>query len=588
MEYSKIHSAGKITLTKSEKLDKVISETMQTISDLVGSTLGPGGNVVLIERQELNLQPIITKDGVSVFRSIGFQDPVAQVVLEAARDAAVKTADTAGDGTSTATILANAFYLNTRNYLKEHPTESPQKVTRTIQKVFNEQIEPFLRSLAIKADLETEEGHKALNAVARVSANGDQELADAVIKAFDIGGDEGNITLNELAGPSHIELEEIKGYPVPVGYEESAAKFHPSFINDSARLRVYLENVITILYFGKITETSTIIDCMNLIANSWQEHDTPHNVVLVATGFSEMVLGDLALNFSMPQTINVVPVLAPVNVMLNGQQHLLQDLSAFTGAKIFDPIHNTLYRSKLSDFGRPLTSFEMNRYKSIFIGESDELLVMDRVDQLKTQLLTAESKLEETILNERIAKLTGGIVKLKISGSSNGEIKERRDRAEDAVCAVRAAIKHGYIPGGGYGLLASLKAIIGPKIEEVEIKNAILVPSLLAPVRKLLENAGLTGEEFEEIKQKLINNIALDEKPYIFDAETGKLVNPLDPNKMIVDSLPAVLEALRNAISIATLLGTLGGVVVFDRDKEVDRKEANEAYQYLKNTNTLH
>jgi chaperonin GroEL len=587
MQYQKPHAASKITLPKGEVLDKIVSETLQTITDLVGSTLGPGGNIVLIERQELNLQPILTKDGVTVFRSIGFKDPIAQIVLEAAREASVKTADSAGDGTSSATILANAFYLNTRNYLKSNPTVSPQSVTRQIQQIFNDKIEPFLKSLALKADLDTEEGRNALKAVARVSANGDEELAAAVIEAFDISGDEGNITLNELAGPSKIELEEIKGYPIPIGFEESAAKFHPSFINDTARQRLYLENVITILYFGKITETQTVLDSLNLIADSWQRNDTPHNVVLVATGFSEMVLGDLAMNFSRPQSINVVPVLAPVNAVLNSQFHLLQDLSAFTGAKIFDPIHNQLYQSKLSDFGHPLNSFEMNRYKSIFIGEPDELLVLDRVDELKVQLQCAESKLESSLLQERIAKLTGGIVKLKISGSSNGEIKERRDRAEDAVCAVRSAIKHGYLPGGGHSLLRITVELIEQLGLSTKIVDEIINPSLETPVRKLLENAGLTGNELENRLDELKTQ-ACFRKTLIFDAEKGAMADALSPDRMIVDALPAVLEAVRNSISIATLLGTLGGVVVFARDSSIDRQEANEALEYLKNVNQLH
>lgn len=581
MEVRKVKSASKTILPAGKALNKKVSDTLTIISDMVGASLGSSGRVVLIERQEMNLSPYVTKDGVTIFKSLGFPDPVQQTILESVRDCATKTAESAGDGTTTSTILAESFYRFTQEYLTKNPKLSPQKVVREINSIINKHVYPSLDKITIRGDLESPEGRKLLHGVARVSANGDSELADRVMDAFDMSGDEGNIALYEASGDSEIRLQKIEGYPVIMGYEESCQKFWPGFINDPSHQRLYIENCYVILYFGKITEVATILPAMKHIHRSWQDNGTPCNIVLAATGFSEDVLGTLSVSFAMKDTLKVIPLLCPQTAILNSQQHLLMDLSAFTTAPVFDPIHNPLHNFKLEDTGRPMTSFEMNRYRSVLIGDPDEMLVLERIDQLREQLKSAESKLDASLISERIAKLSGGIVKLIVNGSSNGETKERRDRAEDAICAVRSAIKLGCLPGGGYGLMYATTRLP----PDSEVASKIVGPALRTPIIRLLNNAGLVDSEFDNAFVR-IHAGALDGKPEIYDSEDQVFRDPTG-DKLILDSYSAVADAIKNSVSIAALLATLGGTVVFNRDETLERQESSDTYNYLKNVNQL-
>jgi len=529
---------------------------------------------------------MVTKDGVTVFRSLGFDNPAAHCIMEAARDAAVRTASEAGDGTTTATILAESIVRRTKEFCQRNPKVSPQKVVRRLERAFREVIEPTVKSLAYKADLCTSEGRDMLKNVAKISANGDSELADAVMECFDLIGDEGNVTIAEVNGPSHYEVEKIEGYPVTMGYEDSCAKFYSKFINDPATQRCVLEKPIFILYHGKITEFQSLIKICDLIYQEWQANGGPHNVVLVATGFSEQVLSFLAFNFPEQTSLNIFPLLIPQFPFPNGQLYFLQDLAAITGAKVLDPLSNSLEHAFPEDLGPGVMSFEANRFRSNIVGKSpdedgrqkQEDLILLRKDELNAQLAAAESQLEHMFLEERIGKLTGGIARLKVIGASNGEMKEKRDRAEDAVCGVRGAIKYGALPGGGWTLLRLMAEL---RKENDKIITEVLTMALYEPVVKLFENAGVNEDEVKEILEPVIKRIQNNEPPLVYDVLESKHVDPL--NGGVLDSTPAVLEAIRNSISIATLLGTLGGSVTFRRDLDLERSEARDTADWKRN-----
>jgi len=587
MEIRKVKSVAKTVVPSGEDLDQKVSKAMQIISEVVGSSLGPAGRVVLIERQEVNLPPLITKDGVTIYKSLGFNDPTMQVVLESARDASIATSEKAGDGTTTTAILSESFYRFTQRYLKDNPRLSPQKIVRKINEILKENVSTILEGIVQKGDLQSEKGRKFLHGVARISGNGDSEIADVVLEAFDQSGDEGNITLTEASGDSKIQLNKIKGYPIPIGFEESCQKFWPAFLNDQAHQRVYLENCYFILYFGKITEPATIVPAMTKINQNWQHNGGPCNVIVVSTGFSEDVLGTLMVTFPLKDLLKIVPVVCPQTAMLSSQQDLLLDLSAYLGAIVFDPINRPLHTFELTDAGRPMESFEMNRYRSVIIGDFDEMLVFDRIDQLREQLNNAESKLEVSLLSERIAKLSGGIVKLVVNGSSNGETKERRDRVEDAICAVRTTIKNGCLPGGGFSLLK-----VATELEKIcsdsnkSVIQDIIVPALRVPVERLLHNSGLGLDEIENTLGR-IKDSCDEDVPCVFDAEDQKFRNPLDEKKLILDSYLSVSESIKNSVSVSTLLATLGGVVVFNRDDELERSESSDVYKFLQDSGAM-
>ena len=546
---------------------------MKTCSEVVGSTLGPGGMSVVIERQEERLPPMITKDGVTVFRNLGFDDSAAHVIMEAARDAAIRTAAEAGDGTTTATILAEALVRHTMEYCDRNPKVSPQRVVRALEKSFKDILEPTIRANARKASLGTEEGRKILHAVAKISANGDTDLADAVLKCFDLCGDDGNVTLLEASGPSGYEVEHMDGYPVGTGYEESCGKFYQAFINDQSRQICSLNKPVYVLYHGRLGDIYTALTLFEKIGEAAAQGLLSHNVVFVATGFSEVVLAHLATNFQDARTPNIYPLMAPLTPVSTGQYDFLADLAALTGGAIFDPLNAPLENAELSQLGTS-DSFEASRFRSTVLGYRDEILILERVDQLKVLLASGSLSQQATLLvQERLGKITGGIAKLKIVGASSGELREKRDRAEDAICAVRGTLKNGALPGGGWMLLRLQERLKseGPILQEV------LSKSFNEPISRLFSNAGYGQDEQEVILGNMFVSPSL-----VYDVLDGKLIDPFDGG--ILDSVPAVLESLRNSISIASLLGTCGGTVVFRRDSQLERQEARDTNEFIRNS----
>jgi len=589
MEYQKTKSASKEIVTKGNTLSHIILKTMKTISDIVGVTLGPGGQPVLIERYEHDLPSIVTKDGVTVMKSLGFNNSSSHCILEAARDAAVRTANEAGDGTSSATILAEAIVRLTSEYCKRNPRISPQKIIRKLQSTFSETIEKTLLKLSHKPNFGKVEGKTALRNIAKISTNGDLKLAEAVMECFDQVGDAGNVTIAEISGSYGCKVEKVAGYPISMGYELTAAKFAPKFINDNGKQMCRLEKPVFIVYHGDLRDIQTILPLLAKVGdeftkklandpNSPSEYDH-HNIVVIATGFSESVLGTLASNFPVSETINVLPLLAPKSPLHDGQLQFLLDVCAVTGASLFDPINFALEKGTLGDLGPGMEFFECGRWNSTILGDSDEGLVLDRVTELEGRLKAPDSELDKKTLEEQLAKLTRGIARLIVVGSSNGELKERRDRAEDAVCAVRGAIKHGCLPGGGWALMKLCHVLTDddPVIAEV------LKPALMAPVIRLLENCGINEEESLSVLRPILEGIK-ENKQTIYDALEQKHGDAFELG--VLDSTPAVLEAIRNSLSIASLLGTLGGVVNFSRDVELERNEAVATQQFIRDSLT--
>lgn len=560
-------------------LQTLINKTLSTCADLVGATLGPGGMPVVIERQESGLPPIVTKDGVTVFKALGFQDPTQQVLMEAAREASIRTAAEAGDGTTTATILSAELVRGLTVHSTNNPHISPQLIVRKLKTIFDEILEPSLKSWALPCKMD--KNRERLFNVARISANGDAPLAKAVMECFDLVGDEGNVTITEASGDSVYEVEKIDGYPVMMGYEESCGPFFQEFINDKATQQSIVKKPLWVLYHGIVNDFNETFMITQMVADEASARRCTPNVVVVATGFSDSFRAQCAATFKMEGAVRVFPLLAPRNVQNTSQLDFLEDLSALTGAKVFNPLSNPLDKwESLDDFGYRYPGpdrFEAGRYRSTIVGFADELLVIDRADAIDKQIASqSSSNYDKDLLKERKAKLTSGIARLIVRGASNGEVKERRDRAEDAVCAVRSAIKHGALAGGGLTWIRLVDPAKFAGLDAISagiVKN-IVVPALLAPIRKLFLNAGYDTAEIED-KLK-----TMDENDAQFDLTKGLWLPAGD--ETLLDSYSAVREALANAISVAGSMGTCGGVVVFGRDAELERREAVEAAEYMK------
>lgn len=597
MEYQKVKSVPKQVITKGPALSRLVLKTMKTISEIVGDTLGPGGRPVMIERFEHAIPPMITKDGVTVFRSLGFTDPVQHCVMETARDTSVRTASEAGDGTTTAAILAEAVVRFADKYLTAHPQMSPQKVVRHMEAQFRDVIQPLVKQEAIKVDLSAD-GLKLLRAVAKISANGDEPLADAVMKCFEIVGDDGNVTIAEVTGSkSGYEVEEIKGYSIPMGYEESCGNFYPKFINDAGAQMCRMENPVYILYHGHLTDINTALTLLCRVGDQFEslvkgeQTDYRHPfVVFVASSFSDQVLATFSAGWGTPGTIRIFPLTIPKSPFANATNEFLNDLAAVTGANVFDPINKPLDLGTLDDLGPGTAGFEVSRFRATIVGRPVDVpnddgtptayyedRLIERVDIVTQQLEQAGGEYDRRVLQERLGKLTGGIAKLRVIGASNGELKEKRDRAEDAVCAVRGAMKHGCLPGGGWMLLKAASAL-----ESNPVNDEIIKPALMEPVNRLLLNCGLSEHEMRKVMTPIFEGIR-DGKHTIYDAYNQMNGDAIELG--VLDSTPAVLEAMRNSISNASLLGTLGGIVVFARDNELERTEARATQDWLRNAN---
>ncbi len=474
--------------------------------------------------------------------------------------------------TTSSTIIAAALIKNLFNFCKNNPKYSPQKVTRTITNITEKTLLPKIRKASIKI---TNENKGLLENVATISANGDSEMAKAVIEAFDkVGyGASSHVTIQELSGPSCYKADLIEGFPINKGYEESIGKFHPAFINDQAHQRCLLDKPLFILFDGNITDMVQVHDILDNIGQNYINGNSEFkNVVIVAHKFGDQVLTSLSFNFPNPNTINVIPLATPMSPIINSQLAFLMDLSAFTGAKIFD-MNNPLVDATPDDFGKHMEKIEIYRFRTTIVGDPEPVNVEVRAEQIKEQVKQAESAMEKELLEERLGKLTSGIAQLKIYGSSTGELKEKADRAEDAVCAVRAAITHGCVPGGCRVLI---DLIIDYWTSKDPIIKNIIIPSLLEPFNKLLENAGYNSDEINKILLKLISD-----KKIVYDVENGEYGDPLKMG--ILDATLAVEQALKNAVSISMVMGTLGGICAYPRDNMLENQYARDEQNFQRN-----
>jgi chaperonin GroEL len=487
----------------------IVAQTLSTIEAVVGCTLGPGGRPVLLDRQETGLPPFLTKDGVTAFKALGFRDPRADAFMELVRDPATRTATEAGDGTTTATILAAGLFDRIHNFCYANPEHSPQLVVRRVTALLESGYD-FLRSKAVAASFHLPDGSEdvagtaMLRTVARVSGNGDEALAVAATDACRMAGDFGNVVLAEQSGPDGYRVEPVKGYTLAIGYEESCKSLWYGWVNDQVGLRIRLERprflllngrvrklvalrepldklqqLWSAIQVGEVNEVARLLQEDGVIAEgAWAKKDptaqtivndymrnfTPA-VVIVATGFSDDALSEMMANYASPDHLKLVPLLLPQGPAQAYQQQLLLDIGAVTGASVLDQVTRPVATSKLADFGPGIESFECYRHSSVIVGQARETAptqqlqneysrkLAQRIQEVSKQAKEmAVSKLDAGLAAERMAKLSGGLARLIVTGSSNGEIRERRDRAEDAVCAVRHAIRSGCLPGAGWGL----------------------------------------------------------------------------------------------------------------------------------------
>jgi chaperonin GroEL len=580
MSFRKAKSAPKMYTSDRQELQGIVLRTLEKAAGIVASTLGPGGRNCLLESDFPGLPNRNSKDGVTVLRSLGAINAYEHMILEQVRDAATRTGLGAGDGTTTATLLSFGIVKHLFDFCDRNPKYSPQKAARRIIKVTNDLLVPFVQSRSIVID---ESNKNTLEMVARISANGDADMAAAVIKAFEeIGyGDASHVTLRELSGPKGYKVERIDGFPIPMGYEESTGKFHTAFINDAGNARCYMEKPLFLLFDGNVNDIVSVIPLLNDLGHKYVHEGNSDfkNLVIFANGFSDNVLTQLAFNFQDPNTINVIPMVVPMSQFANSQQHFLQDLAAFTGATLFG-LGRQLNKIAITDLGKGMENFECYRFRSTVVGDPDSVNIEVRSGILKKLMENAGSEADRIALQERIGKITNGIAKLTIYGGSQADLKESHDRCEDAVCAVRSAISHGALPGG-CRLAIDMSLKLAQELDEGDPAREVLMGALMMLPQKLLDNAGCNEEEIQGILSRLIESP--DE---VYDVENQIFGKAEELG--LFDATKAVTESLSNAVSIATVLGTMGGLVCHPRDDVFERSEARADSEFTRAVENPH
>ena len=537
-------SKAKNIISDKDQINNIVMDTLDKMATIVAATLGPSGRAVLIERD--GQSPIISKDGATVVKSLGVSNAEANIIIEAAKEISINTAKEAGDGTTTAIILANAIVKAGQQYLTSNPKANPQRVVREIKECYDKVVLPYLKEFAISVDDE-----KMLQDVARISANGDEEIASAVVEAVIAAGDDGTVLLEEGQGRD-MRVEKMEGYIVTTGLKDHG-QIGTAFINDRSHQQVKLDNGLVFLYDGSLNDLKVPAILQDCIADVNGQYDgTP--IVIFAHEFSDPVMDKLAK--SVKAGTMVIPIKTPRSGLPNGASMFLYDLAAYTGAKVHDP--GTIENLEEEDLGE-FKQFKMNMYETFISSESDPEVLETRIQELKSIEAAAFSEFDRSFLRAAIGKLTGGVSTIWVGGLSDLEVREKKARVEDAVEAVRSAIAEGIIPGG-CSVHLKLRELITSR-EDKKPSWIILADALLAPFFTLMTNC---GEIPEEILPLLNTNDTALLPISIFDANEHKLVDPFTAG--IIEPAKVCRVAIGNALSIASLLITLGGLVVVPRD----------------------
>jgi len=558
-----VKSKAKQIVNKGDHLTKVIEETISSMADIVGSTLGPGGRPVLIERDDL--PPLVTKDGVTVAKALGAADAQANILIDAAKEICIKTAKEAGDGTTTAIVLASELVKCGLEYLAANPKQNPQQVVNELKRCYESYAVPFIKSWSIPVETEDE-----LKKVALISANGDLEIAEKVVSAVVAAGDDGTVLINE-SPDGVIKVDHVEGFVVTSGLKD-IGQIGPVFINDKANQQVKMDNGFVVLYDGSLNDLKVPALIQDAVTDNGGFSDgTP--ILVFAHGFADTVLDKFAKTTK--SGLTVVPVKVPRTGLPNGASMFLHDLAAYTGAKVYDP--GNVDEMDLEGLGE-FTSAHINMYESFLSSPSNSDLIEQRIQELKSIEAAAFSEMDKAFIRAAIARLTNGVATILVGGSSDLEIREKKGRVEDAVEAVRSAIAEGIVPGG-CSLHLKLSSYLSTHKDSKDCWS-VLIKALYAPFKRLVSNC---GADFDEVFSSFFTVLDPKMQTDVFDARTHTIVDAFEAG--IIEPAKVIRVSVGNALSVASLLTTLGGMVYMPRnsDAEIQMEIANQTFKNMLN-----
>ncbi len=512
-----------------------ILKGVSMLTDAVKATLGPKGRNAILDKKYG--APTITKDGVTVAKEIELKDPWENMGAQLVREVASKTSDVAGDGTTTATVLAHAIY---REGIKNVTAgANPMDLKRGIEKAVDVVIEELKKLSKPVQD------KKEIAQVGTISANSDASIGELIAEAMDKVGKDGVITVEEAKSMA-TTLDVVEGMQFDRGY------ISPYFITDPERMECILEDVYILIHEKKISSMKDLLPILEQIAKMGKP------LIILAEEVEGEALATLVVN-KLRGTLQVCAVKAPG--FGERRKAMLDDIATLTGGTmISEDLGIKLENIKISDLGRARKINIDKENTTIVEGAGDPAKIQGRVKQIKTQIDETTSDYDREKLQERLAKLVGGVAVINVGAATETEMKEKKARVEDALNATRAAVEEGIVPGGGVAFLRCLPVLKALKLEEdQQIGVETVKRALEEPIRQIVNNAGIEGSVVvEKVKHS-------KEVNYGFDADKEEYVDMIKAG--IIDPTKVTRYALQNAASVAALMLTTS-VMVTDIPEE--------------------
>jgi len=539
---------SKIIETGSDSRAKLLSGVNQ-LANAVVTTLGPNGRNVVIAQQGGNL-PQSTKDGVTVAKTVTLKDPVENLGAQMVKQASIKTADNAGDGTTTATLLAKELISEGMNHLSQK--HNAVAIKRGMDKTAKE-IVKHLKEMS--TDISSEEQIKQ---VATISANNDEEVGNLIAAAIDKVGLEGVVTVEESKS-YETTLETVEGMQFDRGYKS------PYFVTDNSTMQAQLDDPYILLYDGKISQVKELLPILEGVSQQNK------SMLIIAEDIDGEALAAMIVN-KMRGILKCCAVKAPD--FGERRTHILEDIATLTGGTVISKQKGMRLDKATFDQLGTCRGVTVEKEKTTIVdGNGTEEAITARLEEVKDQIERAESNYAVEQLQNRLAKMAGGVAVINVGGFTETEMKERKDRVDDALHATRAALDEGIVPGGGVALLRAKHMLCEANQLVCEgdetIGSNILLSAIEKPFIQILLNAGI--EKYHNILSSVEGSFEnLDKENYGYNIKTGEYIDMVKEG--IIDPTKVTRTALENAVSVAGTMLITECTIVDDPedDKEVD------------------
>ena len=518
-----------------EEARRKLRDGIDVLAEAVATTLGPKGRNVALDRKFGS--PTITHDGVTVAKEIELEDPFENMGVQLLKEAATKTNDIAGDGTTTSTVLAHAMVTEGLKTLAAG--SNPMLLKRGIEAA-SKKVADSIKSQSVEISTKEE-----IASVATISAQ-DTIIGDLIAEVMDKVGKDGVITVEESKG-LEFEQEYVEGMQFDRGY------ISPYFITDSEQMEAVIENPYILVYDKKISAAQQ--DLIPLLEKMMQIGK--RDLVILAEDIDGEALATLVLN-KLRGTLNVLAVKAPG--FGDRRKAMLQDIAVLTGATVIsEETGRKLETAEVTDLGRAEKIVADKDNTTVIGGKGEAKAIKGRIGQIRVEIDKTTSDYDSEKLQERLAKLSGGVAIIRVGAATETELKEKKHRVEDALSATRAAVEEGIVPGGGVALLNAMKKIVGMKLDSDDATTGVNIvrKALEAPMRRIAENAGFDGSVVvENVRQAQIKE---ENTNFGFDILKEKYEDMVKGG--VIDPAKVTRGALENATSIAAMILTTEALI---------------------------